>query len=285
MSEEKSIQEKIIMITGANSGIGKATALGLAEMGATIVMVGRSKERSEIALKEIKEQTRNPNIDLIIADLSSQKDIRNLVKEFKNKYQKLDVLINNAGIILSKRQESADGIEMQLAVNHLAPFLLTNLLIDILKASTPARVIMVSSNMHKGAKLDFSDLQSKKKYNAFKTYGTTKLALTIITYEFARRLEGTGVTVNALHPGVIKTNLGRDMNWFMRGFTKVFFKSPKKGAQTSIYLATSPEVEGITGKYFASKREEKSSNATYNEEVAKRLWQISVELTNLKITI
>jgi NAD(P)-dependent dehydrogenase (short-subunit alcohol dehydrogenase family) len=281
MSDTPDMHGKIVMITGANSGIGKATALALARMGATIVMVCRNRERGEIAQIEIKESTENQNIDLLIADLSSQQDIWILVDNFKNKYQKLHVLTNNAGIVLRKRQISVDGIEVQFAVNFLAPFLLTNLLLDILKASTPARVINVSSAIHKRGHINFDDLQSEQKYSAFKAYGISKLALTMITYEFARRFKDTGITFNAVHPGFISTNLGRDYNWFIRGMMKVMSKKPEKGAETSIYLASSPEVEGITGKYFASKQQKPSSDESYDETVASRLWDVSVELTHL----
>ncbi|MDD1779382.1 MAG: SDR family oxidoreductase [Candidatus Helarchaeota archaeon] len=273
------MQGKICMVTGANSGIGKETAIGLAIQGATVVMVCRDAAKGEAALKEIKERSGNSSIDLLLADLSSQQAIRNLVEDFKSKYSKLHVLINNAGLVLSKRTLSVDGIETQLAVNHLAPFLLTNLLQDVLKASAPARVVNTSSGIHKRATLD--DLQSEKKYSAFSAYGKSKLALTLFTYELARRLKGSGVTVNAVHPGVVKTNLGRDMDWFSRGFTKVFFTSPVKGAATSIYVASSPDVEGITGKYFAHKKETPSSKLSYDESAAKQIWDLSAKLTHL----
>lgn len=270
------------MLTGANSGIGKATALGLAEMGTRIVIVCRNKERGEIAQQEIIEKTGNKNLDLLICDLSSQEQIHKLVSEFKQKYQNLHVLINNAGIVLSKRELSVDGIEMNFAVNYFAPFLLTNLLVDELKKSAPSRIINVSSGVHKRASMDFDDLQGEnKKYGAFKNYGVSKLAITLFTYELSRKLEGTGITVNAVHPGVVRSNLGRDLPAFSRGFQKTFFKSPKKGAATSIYLASSPDVEGVTGKYFVNKQPKKSSGESYNEEYAKRLWEISAEMTNL----
>jgi NAD(P)-dependent dehydrogenase (short-subunit alcohol dehydrogenase family) len=273
---------KICVITGANSGIGKATAVGLAKMGATIVMICRNAERGEAARKEIIEKTGNESVDLLIADLSSQKAIRNVVEEYKKKYQNLHVLINNAGLVLRKRAVSEDNIEMNFAVNHLAPFLLTNLLLDVLKKSAPSRIINVTSGLHKNATLDFDDLKSEKSYGSYKTYGKSKLALVLFTYELSRRLEGTKVTANVLHPGVIKSNLGRDMSVFSRGFTKIFFKKPEKGAETPIYLASSPEVEGVTGKYFVNKQEAKSAEESYNEEIAKKLWEISEQLTDLK---
>ncbi len=278
-----SIEDKICIITGANSGIGKATTLGLAKMNAVVVMLCRSKEAGEEAQKEIIGESGNNRVDLFLCDLSSQEQIRRVVDEFNQKYKTLHVLINNAGVMAAKRKLSVDGFEMNFAVNHLAPFLLTNLLLDVLKKSVPSRIINVSSGAHKMAKIDFDDLQSEnKKHRLFKVYGISKLALMLTSYELSRRLDGTGVTVNIVHPGVVKTNLGRDMSKIGRGFGKLFFKNPEKGAETSIYLATSPEVEGITGKYYVKKQQRNSSEESYNEEYAKRLWDISTELTKLK---
>jgi len=276
------MEGKICIITGANSGIGKATAIDLAKMNATIVMMCRSKERGEEAQKEIIELTGNKKVDLFLCDLSSQESIRKFVSEFKSKYQKLHILINNAGVMLSKRGVSVDGFEMNFAVNHLAPFLLTNLLLDALKNSAPSRIINVSSAAHRMAKMDFDDLQSEKmKYRLMKIYGASKLALMLFSYELSRRLEGTSVTVNTLHPGLVNTNLGQDQSSFSQGFGKLFFKKPEKGAETSIYLASSQEVEGITGKYFAKKQQKQSSEESYNEDYAKRLWKLSAEMTQL----
>ena len=278
------MEGKICMITGANSGIGKATAIELAKLNARVIMVCRNKESGEIARDDIINQTGNKNIDLFLCDLSSQEQIRKLVTEFKEKYQNLHVLINNAGVMLKKRVLSVDGIEMNFAVNHLAPFLLTNLLLDVIKKSAPSRIVIVSSAAHRMAKMDFDDLQSeKKKYRLFRVYGVSKLAVMLFTYELSRKLEGTGVTVNALHPGVVNTNLGRDQSKFSQGFGKAFFKSPEKGAETSIYLASSPDVEGITGKYWTKKEQHKSSEESYNEENAKRIWEISAKMTKLDI--
>ncbi len=276
------MEGKICIITGANSGIGKATAIGLAMMNATIVMMCRSKERGEEVQKEIIELTGNKKVDLLLCDLSSQESIRKFVSEFKSKYQKLHILINNAGVMLSKRVISVDGFEMNFAVNYLASFLLTNLLLDVLKKSAPSRIINVSSAAHRMAKMDFDDLQSeKRKYRLFKIYGISKLALMLFSYELNRRLEGTSVTVNTVHPGVVNTNLGQDQSSFSKGFAKLFFKKPEKGAETSIYLASSQEVEGITGKYFAKKQQKQSSEESYNEDYAKRLWELSTDMTQL----
>ena len=276
------MEGKICIITGANSGIGKATAIGLAKLDATIVMLCRDKERGESAQNEIIELTGNNNVDLFLCDLSSLKEIRNFAIEFKSKYQNLHVLINNAGVMLSKKDISVDGFEMNFAVNHLAPFLLTNLLLDILKRSAPSRIINVGSAAHRMGKINFEDLQREnKKGRLMGLYGNSKLAMTLVSYELSRKLEGSNVTVNVLHPGLINTNLGRDRSSTSKGFASKFFKSPEIGAETSIFLASSPEVEGITGKYFTKKKEKESSKKSYNEEHAKRLWEISLEMTKL----
>ncbi|MFW9828429.1 MAG: SDR family oxidoreductase [Candidatus Thorarchaeota archaeon] len=276
------IEGKICLISGANSGIGRATTKGLAEMNARVVMLCRSKERGEKAQKEIVQETGNKNVDLIICDLSSQESIRNFVTVFKSKYSTLDILINNAGVMLKRRTLSVDGFEMNFAIHALAPFLLTNLLLDIIKKSAPSRIINVTSAAHKRAKIDFNDLQSEhKKYRLFTVYGTSKLAEMLFTYELSRKLEGTGVTVNAVHPGLVNTNLGREQSKFSQWFARKFFKSPEEGAKTSIYLASSPEVEGVSGKYFANKEPQESSEESCNQENAKKLWNIYEELTGL----
>ncbi|MFX1418235.1 MAG: SDR family oxidoreductase, partial [Promethearchaeota archaeon] len=254
----------------------------LAKLNATIVMVCRNKDSGEKVKEEIINLTGNNNIDLLVCDLSSLEQIRKLVTKFKEKYQNLHVLINNAGIMLKKRAVSVDGFEMNFVIHFLAPFLLTNLLLDILKKSAPSRIINVTSAAHKRAKIDFDDLQSEnKKYRLFSVYGASKLAEVLFTYELSRKLEGTGVTANALHPGVVNTNLGRDQSKFSQWFAKKFFKSPEEGAQTSIYLASSPEVEDITGKYFVNRQPKESSEESYNEEYAEQVWKIAVEMTKL----
>lgn len=273
---------KICMITGANSGIGKATALSIAEMGAVVIMICRDKNRGESAQKEIINETGNKSVDLLICDLTSQESIYKLVENFKKKYQKLHVLINNAGVVKTNRTLTIDGFETTFAVNYLAPFLLTNLLLDILKKNVPSRIVNVSSGIHKNGNINFDDLQAENKYRSYKAYGQSKLALILFTYELSKKIKGTGVTVNALHPGFTRTNIGRDYSVFIRAFTKLS-KNPKKGAETSIYLATSPEVEGITGKYFIKKQQTMSSKDSYNKELAKELWKVSLELTKLNI--
>ena len=276
--------EKVCLITGATSGIGKATPMGLAYMGASVVMVGRDRGKGEAAMAEIKEKSANASVDLMLADLSSQQEIHRLADEFKDTYPRLDVLINNAGVIRSKRITSADGIETTFAVNHLAYFLLTNLLLDVLKASAPSRIVNVASGEQRNASIDFDDLQGEKGYKGAKAYSQSKLATVLFTYELARRLKGTGVSANCLHPGVVGTNLGSGVSgvfgYMVRALTPLM-KSPEKGAETSIYLASSPEVEGLSGGYFVNKDEARSSDVSYDEKLARRLWEVSAELTNL----
>src|SRR5215210_3665936 len=279
--------EKVCLITGATSGIGKATSMGLASMGATVVMVGRDRGRGEAALAEVKEGSLNASVDLMLADLSSQQEIRRLADEFKETYLRLDVLINNAGLFRSKRVTIADGLEMTFAVNHLAHFLLTNLLLDLLKASAPSRIVNVSSGDHASGTIDFDDLQQEKRYKGAKAYSQSKLANVLFTYELAKRLEGTGVSANCLHPGAgIRTNFGSGVSGIF-GFTvralRPLMKSPEKGAETSIYLASSPEVEGLSGRYFVKKAAARSSDLSHDKRLARRLWEVSAELTNLRV--
>ena len=280
------MEGKVCLITGANSGIGKQTALGLARMGATVVMVCRDKQRGEAAMAELRRESGNTSVDLMLADLSSQAQIRKLAKEFKDRYKRLDVLINNAGISLYERIESEDNMEMIFAVNYLAPFLLTHLLLEHLKASAPSRIVNVSSFVHRWInKIRFDDLAREQKFPAIGVYAESKLAILMFSYELARRLDGTGVTVNALNPGLVNTNLSRDitgllnvLDWVSKNVLAI---SPEKGAQTSIYLASSPKVEGITGKYFFRQRSKRSSKASCDRETWQRLWKVSEELTEL----
>ena len=278
---------KVILITGGTSGIGKAAATALAGMGATVVITGRNEERGKRALQEIREESGNDGVELILADLTVQDEVRHLAEELRERHNQLEVLVNNAGLVLSERTETPDGIETQLAINHLAPFLLTNLLLDLLKESAPSRIVTVSSDAHRWAKIDLDDLQSRKRYRGMQVYGKTKLANIMFTYELAERLEGTGVTANCMHPGGVNTNFGNNqggpMNLLFRLF-KPFMRSPEQGADTLIYLASSPEVEGMTGKYLADRKVKAASDAAYDETTRKRLWEASEELTGLKVT-
>jgi NAD(P)-dependent dehydrogenase (short-subunit alcohol dehydrogenase family) len=281
---EHRVDGKTCLVTGGNSGIGKATAVGLARLGGNVVIVSRNKERGERALDEIKAKSGIQNVDLILTDFSSMKSVRELADEFKRKYEKLHVLINNAGEILTRRHVTVDGFERTLASSHLGHFLLTNLLLGIIKASAPARIINVSSEAHRGGIIHFEDLQLEKKFGISRAYSQAKLANVLFSYELARRLEGTGVTVNCLHPGVVRTGFGHDDGgllslgiWIM----SPFFMSAEKAARGAIRLATSPELEGVTGKYFSKMKEAKSSRESYDVEAAQRLWQVSEELTGL----
>jgi NAD(P)-dependent dehydrogenase (short-subunit alcohol dehydrogenase family) len=279
------MQGKICMVTGANSGIGKATALALAQMGAAVVMVCRDRARGEQARSEITTKSRNNAVDLLQADLSSQQSIRQLVENFQHHYPHLHVLINNAGAAFPGRRETVDGLEMTFAVNYLAPFLLTHLLLDMLTASAPARIVNVSSGSHKAGYIKLDNLQSKNPYRSMKVYGQAKLAVVLFTYELARRLEGTGVTVNCLHPGFVATNFAQsDVGPAFRLLVKVigsFGTSPQEGAKTSIYLASSPEVEGVTGKYVVKSIPKRSAAISYDESLQRQLWEQSAKLVNL----
>ncbi|MGH2478680.1 MAG: SDR family oxidoreductase, partial [Ktedonobacteraceae bacterium] len=265
---EIGMQGKVCLVTGSNSGIGIVTARELARMGATVVMLCRNRAKGEAAQAEIKAATGNQNVDLIVADLASQDDVRRAATEFTQKYKQLHVLVHNAGGVNSVRKTTPDGLEATFAINHLAPFLLTELLLDTLKASAPARVIAVSSAAHVSGKIDFEDLQGEKRYSLWKAYGQSKLAMVLFTYELANQLKDTGVTVNALHPGVIASNFDSGLDGVMRWgwkMMKPFISNAEQGAQTTLYLATSPAVEGVTGKYFARQQEKNSSSRSYDE--------------------
>ena len=272
---------KICMITGATAGIGEATARGLAQQGATVIVVGRNPDKCAATVDRLKQQTGNVNIDYLLADLSSQKEIYLLAEEFRRRYPRLDVLINNAGINLLQRQLSPDGIELVFATNHLSYFLLTRLLLDVLKASAPTRIVNVASFVHRQARLDFDQLQA----GGLNAYPLSKLANLLFTYELARRLEGTNVTVNALNPGLVRSNFGLNIpgpaGLLKRLMNALIGVSVEEGAKTSLYLAISPEVQAVTGKYFEKCKPIESSPASYDEDAARRLWQVSAELTGL----
>jgi NAD(P)-dependent dehydrogenase (short-subunit alcohol dehydrogenase family) len=272
---------KVCIVTGANTGIGKETALGLAKLGATLVMVCRDRERGEAAQREIKQKSGNDRVELMICDFSSRNSIRQFAKAFNQRHARLDVLVNNAGVVLRERSMTEDGLESTFAINHLGYFLLTNLLLDVLKKSAPSRIVNVASTAHRYGKLDINAWPTGRDYSAFGAYANSKLANVLFTYELARRLEGTGVTANCLHPGGVGTNLYRGLPKFLQALIKLVTIGPERGARTSIYLASSSKVEGVTGKYFARRRQQKSSEASHNEEAGRRLWEMSAELTGL----
>ncbi|MGD0711888.1 MAG: SDR family oxidoreductase [Bacteroidales bacterium] len=279
------MKNKICIITGATSGMGLATAAALAGMGATIGFVCRNRVKGEAAILAITEKTGNKDIRLFVADLSSQADIRRLAGEIKAKYPVIDVLVNNAGAINPTRTVTVDGFETTFAVNHLAYFLLTNLLLDNLKAAPKARIVSTASEASRMGNIYFDDLQLEKKYSSWKAYGQSKLANIIFTYDLADRLKGTNITVNCLHPGGVRTGFAGDMKGFFGFIWKTFtplLRSAEKGAETIIWLASSPEVEGVTGKYFKDKKEIKSMAVSYDADVQKKLWEVSEELTKMK---
>ncbi|MGZ4112749.1 MAG: SDR family oxidoreductase [Tumebacillaceae bacterium] len=268
---------KICLITGGNSGIGKATAIELAKLGATVVLLCRSQERGEAAVQEIIKQSGNPHVEMLIADLASQRSVRNAADEYKRKYDKLDVLINNAAVFLPKRSETEDGIETTFATNYLSHFLLTHLLLDSLEASGEGRIINVASK-HNGIKMNFDDLMVKQNYKFFRAVGPTKLGLILFTKELAKRLVGKPITVNSLHPGIIRTNLMHQMPWILKGLFRLLSANPAKGAVTPVYLASSPEVSGKSGGFYVNCKVAKTTPEANDPESAKKLWDASMSL-------
>jgi retinol dehydrogenase 12 len=278
---------KTVLVTGATAGIGEVTARELARKGARVVLVGRSASKCEATAAMIRRATGSPDVETLVADLSSQADVRKVAGEFLDRHDRLDVLVNNAGAMFTKRRESVDGIEMTFALNHLGYFLLTNLLLDTLKGSSPSRVVSVASDAHRFvSKVDFDDPRGAKKYGGWHAYSQSKLANILFTAELARRLSGTGVTANCLHPGFVASNFTEGngaMGWMMRRLAGLVAIPVDEGAKTSIYLASSPEVEGITGKYFARVKSAEPTRAAQDQAAAARLWALSEDLTGLKV--
>jgi len=277
---------KVCLVTGANAGLGQATALGLAKLGATVIMVCRSRERGEAARQDIIGASGNPAVELLLADLSSQAQIRRLAEDVKAAYPRLDVLINNAGGVFMTRTLSADGIEYALAFNHLAPFLLTNLLFDRLQASAPARIVNVTTRLTANTAIDFDDLQfEQRSYSGFRAYSETKLANMLFTFDLARRLQGTGVSVNCVHPGVFRSNFGsQGMPPVMRILSRVvrpFMAEAARAAERVLYVATAPALDGVSGQYFGDRQPLTAPKQAYDEAAQARLWQISAALTGL----
>ncbi len=278
VSDKTTMKEKVVLVTGANSGIGRAASLALAKMGATVVMVARNQEKGEAARSEIVRESQNGSVDLLIADLSSLESVRQLATEFQRKYSRLQVLINNAGLFNQRRHVTMDGYEDTFATNYLAPFLLTNLQLDLLKASAPSRIINVSSVGHYSGHINFDDLNLEKEYGGWKAYGQSKLALVLFTHELAKKLQGTSVTVN------VATNIwSRPLGpvGFIMALPKLFMTTPRQGAETIVYLASSPDAKDLNGEYLEKLKVKKSSDESYNEEIAQRLWDVSAKLTGL----
>ncbi len=272
---------KVCVVTGASSGIGRATAHGLARRGARVVLVCRSEARGAPVAEEIARPGCGGSATLLLADLASQRQVRAVAADIRTRFERLDVLINNAGVAGARpRQATGEGLERTFAVNHLAPFLLTTLLLDRLKASAPARVIALSSAAHRFFPLDFDDLQGERRYSPFGAYARSKLANVLFTHELARRLEGTGVTANCLHPGVVATNIFRDSPRVLRAlFAGPLALSPERGADTVLHLAAAPEAAGVSGRYFVRRRPVRPSRAARDAAAARRLWQASEALT------
>ena len=275
---------RTVLVTGGSGGIGRATALGLAAMGADLAITGRDRRRTEDAAREIRAAGHG-QVDVFVADLSCLSQVRRLAGEVRQSLSRIDVLVNNAGGYWHTRHVTADGLERTFAVNHLAPFLLTSLLLDRLTDSAPARVVTVSSNVQAIGRIDFEDLQGERSYSGARAYNQSKLANVLFTYELARRLQGTLVTANALHPGVVRTSFGaEDPGGAQRLFTpfmRPFMKAPGRGAATSIHLASAPDLEQVTGRYFASSKPRRSSSRSYDLAAAARLWQVSADLAGL----
>jgi retinol dehydrogenase 14 len=273
---------RTVIITGGTAGIGKATALGLAALGAHVAITGRDQERTETAASEIRTAS-GGQVDVFVADLSDQAEVRRLAAEVLQRLSRIDVLVNNAGGYWNTRHVTADGLERTFALNHLAPFLLTSLLLERLKQSAPARVVTVSSNMQALGRIDFNDLQGERSYSGARAYNQSKIANVLFTYELARRLPAVSVTANALHPGVTRTAFGAEdpaaIQRLFVPFMRPLMKTPAQGATTSIYLASAPGLEQVSGRYFASSKPRKSAKRSYDETAAARLWQASADLT------
>ncbi|MGH3382989.1 MAG: SDR family oxidoreductase [Nocardioidaceae bacterium] len=272
---------RTVVVTGATSGIGKATAVGLAAMGAHVAITGRDRGRTDDAAREIRTAG-GGQVDVFVADLSAQAEVRRLADDVLHRLPRIDVLVNNVGGYWNTRRVTADGLEHTFALNHLAPFLLTNLLLDRLRQSAPARVVTVSSHAHGTGRIDFDDLQGERSYSGARAYGQSKLANVVFTYELARRLRDTSVTANALHPGMVSTRFGAEdpggVQQMFVPFVRPFMRRPARGAATSIHAASAHGLEQVTGRYFANRKPKRSSAASYDEATATRLWQVSSDL-------
>lgn len=277
----QTLSGKTVLITGGNTGIGKETARGLAQLGASVVLACRNLNKAQAACDDISQTTGNSNVSFLPLDLSSLQSVRAATTAFKSKHQRLDILINNAGVVPRNYQATTDGFEMQFGVNHLGHFLLTNLLLDLLKASAPARVIHVSSTMHHFGNIDFDSFRKPKFYFFMKAYAQSKLANVLFSNELARQLANSNVTSNALHPGPVKTEIYRDLPEPLQTIVTAPLLSPQKGALTSLYVATSAECGQVSGKYFAKSKQAKASKRSQNLDLAKRLWDESANLCGL----
>ena len=279
-------KNKTIVITGATSGIGRATALGLAKLDSRLILVGRDAGRAEETIAAIRKATGRKDVEIVRGDFARKEEVRRVADEIIDRCEAIHVLVNNAGVTLMKRTTTPDGLETTLAVNHLAYFLLTGLLLPRLLAAAPdARVVNVASDAHRWGPLDFDDLQNEREYKPLKVYGQSKTANVLFTRELARRLEGTGVAVNAVHPGAVATRLGRGsgpLYDLLQRAISVFMRSPEKGAACSIHVASAPELAGVSGRYFADQREKEPRPHASDPQLAARLWEVSERLTGLR---
>jgi retinol dehydrogenase 14 len=285
MDAATSMIGKTVLVTGGTGGIGRAAAVALASMGARVGITGRDRARAERAAAAITSESGNPAVDVFVADMSAQAEVRRLADEVLAAYPRLDVLLNNVGGFWAHRHVTADGLEHTFALNHLAPYLLTSLLLERLKSSAPARIVTVSSGAQSMGRIDFDDLMGEEKYSGQRAYNQSKLANVMFTYELARRLEGTGVTATVLHPGVTSTGFGVEdtaRGWGpLIALMRLFMKKPAQGAETSVYLASSPAAQGLTGKYFANRTPKESHKASYDAATTARLWRVSADLVGV----
>lgn len=269
---------KVCVITGATAGIGRETALGLAELGATVVIVARDPQKAARTVDEISRATGNGNVESVRADFASLNSVRAAAADIRTRYDAIQVLVNNAGVANKYRTLSEDGYELTFAVNHLAPFLLTRELLPLLLAGAPSRIVNVSSGAEAYGPIDFDDLQSEKGYRGFAVYGKTKLMNVLFTYELASRLSGTGVTANCLHPGTVATDMLRQLPWWLYALISPFLSTPEQGAETPVFLASSPSVDGVSGGYYEKRKAKRSSRRSYDASARQRLWAISEAL-------
>ncbi|MBZ0296053.1 MAG: SDR family oxidoreductase [Anaerolineae bacterium] len=279
--------DNVVLITGATNGIGRVAAQSLAQMGATVVIVGRNPDKTERVVKEIRQATGNQQVEMLLGDLSVVEDMRRVANQFRNRYDRLDVLANNAGAMFNERQVTPDGFEKTFALNHLSYFVITTMLLDMLRASAPARIVNTSSQAHRmTGELHFDDLQHEHGYNAWNVYSQSKLMNILFTVELARRLEGTGVTANSFHPGFVNSGFGKNngglMRLAMQMITPLFGRSPEQGAETLIYLASSPDVAQISGAYFVDKQTASPSSTATDTAAARKLWDISESLAGVQ---
>jgi NAD(P)-dependent dehydrogenase (short-subunit alcohol dehydrogenase family) len=274
---------KVCVVTGATAGIGKETALALAKLGATVVIVARDTTRAARTVEEISRAAHNPSVSWVLADFASLESVRNGAAEITRRHEAIHVLVNNAGVAKKQRTLSVDGIELTFAVNHLAPFLFTRELLPLLRAGAPSRIVTVASAAEASGRIDFDDLQSEKKYRGFPVYAKTKLMNVMFTYELSTRLAGSGVTANCVHPGAVATDMLRQRPWWLYGLISPFLLSPEQGAAAPVYLASSPEVEGVCGDYFVRGRAKPSSLRSYDADARKRLWELSDALIDLRL--